>query len=44
MINFIQKLKLNYLIWKCGRSHRKWLKAENEMQKAKIKFDKIKNF
>lgn len=35
MIKFIQKLKLDYLIWKCEESHRKWLKAENEMRGTK---------
>lgn len=32
MIKFFQNLKLDYLIWKCERLHRKWLKAENEMR------------
>ena len=35
MIKFIQKLKLNYLIWKCERLHRKWLKAENKIKGVK---------
>ena len=35
MSKFIKRLrllKLDYLIWKCERSHRKWIKAENEIR------------
>ncbi len=35
MIKFILKLKLNYLIWKCKRSHKKWLKLVSELHEMR---------
>lgn len=38
MIKFIRRLrllKLDYLIWKCERLHRKWLKLEGELHEMR---------
>ena len=45
MPNLLQRIWLNHLIWKCERSHKKWLKAEsrsrNEKRRSELKMDFI---